>query len=47
MIELGNEVVGTVFVVLAAGLTFLMYYLWGFPYDHGANRSQVPRSRAH
>ena len=44
MFEFGNEVLGIAFVALAAGLTFLMYYLWGFPYDKQTQRSQAPRA---
>jgi len=32
--SLGNSILGTVLFALAAALTFLMFYVWKFPYDH-------------
>jgi cytochrome c553 len=39
---LGNTVLGTVLFILAAALTFLMFYVWKFPYDHEKTRSFAP-----
>jgi len=39
-----NAVFGGVFLLLALFLTFLMYYLWGFPFDKKKHRSSAPRS---
>src|SRR5437868_4971831 len=35
---------GVLFLALAFAATFLMYYLWGFPFDKVARRSAAPRS---
>ena len=40
---LGNEIFAGVFLALALVLTFLMYYLWKFPYDKTRNLSEAPR----
>ena len=37
-----NSLIGIVFVILAAVLTFLMFYVWKFPYDHQRHRSEAP-----
>ena len=42
--SLGNSILGTVLFVLAAALTFLMFYVWKFPYDHEKSHSSAPRS---
>jgi mono/diheme cytochrome c family protein len=34
---------GVLFVVLGASASFLMYYLWGFPFDHATHKSEAPR----
>ena len=39
-----NQTLGVAFLALALALTFLMFYLWRFPYDHSAHRSSAPRS---
>lgn len=39
-----NAILGTGFVVLALFLTFLMYHLWGCPFDAKRHRSSAPRS---
>jgi mono/diheme cytochrome c family protein len=39
-----NALLGGAFVLLALFLTFLMYYLWGFPFDKKKHRSSAPRS---
>ena len=44
MLGLGNQILGTAFVILALTLTFLMYYLWRFPYDKERHVSAAPRS---
>ncbi len=31
---LGNSLVGIAFLALAAALTFLLFYVWKFPFDH-------------
>jgi len=38
-----NVVLGLLFLGLALANTLLMYYLWGFPYDHAAHKSSAPR----
>lgn len=39
-----NAIFGGAFLLLALFLTFLMYYLWGFPFDKKKHRSSAPRS---
>ena len=39
---LGNSILGAVLFVLAAVLTFLMFYVWKFPYDHEKSLSFAP-----
>jgi len=39
-----NAGLGILFVVVAVAATFLMFYLWKFPYDHDALTSEAPRS---
>ena len=39
----GNQVFAIVFVVLATAATFLMYYLWGFPFNKEKLQSEAPR----
>ncbi|MFS4581113.1 hypothetical protein [Phaeobacter sp. C3_T13_0] len=39
-----NAVLGGAFLLVALFLTFLMYYLWGFPFDKQKHRSSAPRS---
>lgn len=39
-----NAIFGGTFLLLALFLTFLMYYLWGFPFDKTKHRSSAPRS---
>jgi len=39
-----NVIFGLCFFGLALANTLLMYYLWGFPYDHATHRSSAPRS---
>jgi hypothetical protein len=39
-----NAVLGTVFVLLGFGTAFLMYHLWGYPFDKVARKSEAPRS---
>ena len=39
---LGNSIIGSTFFALAAVLTFLMFYVWKFPYDHEKSRSLAP-----
>ena len=40
--SLGNSILGTVLFALAAALTFLMFYVWKFPYDHEKSHSFAP-----
>jgi len=40
--SLGNSILGTVLFALAAALTFLMFYVWKFPYDHEKSHSLAP-----
>ncbi|MDH3694361.1 MAG: hypothetical protein OER96_07325, partial [Gammaproteobacteria bacterium] len=44
MTSLGNSLVGLVFLSVAAALTFLMFYIWKFPFDHKLNKSEAPLS---
>lgn len=39
-----NAIFGGTFLLLALFLTFLMYYLWGFPFDKKKHASSAPRS---
>jgi cytochrome c553 len=39
---LGNSLIGIVFLFLAAALTFLMFYVWKFPFDHERYKSDAP-----
>jgi len=39
---LGNSILGTMLFALAAVLTFLMFYVWKFPYDHEKTHSFAP-----
>ena len=39
---LGNSILGTMLFALAAALTFLMFYVWKFPYDHENSHSYAP-----
>ncbi len=39
---LSNSLIGIVFLVLAAALTFLMFYAWKFPFDHERYKSAAP-----
>lgn len=35
---------GILFLVVGCATVFLMYYLWGFPFDHATHTSAAPRS---
>ena len=39
----GNAILGLVFLLLSAGGTFLMFYLWGYPFDHEKMVSAAPK----
>ncbi|MBB5515436.1 mono/diheme cytochrome c family protein [Rubricella aquisinus] len=39
-----NAILGGVFVLLALGLTILMFHLWGYPFDKTRHRSSAPRA---
>ncbi len=39
-----NAIFGIAFLLLALFLTFLMYHLWGYPFDKEKHRSSAPRS---
>ncbi len=41
---IGNQILGVVFVVISAASTFLMFHLWGFPFDKEKLRSSAPPS---
>src|ERR1700678_1118042 len=43
MNHLSNAVLGLLFMGFGAGASFLMYYLWGFPFDHETHTSEAPR----
>src|SRR5580693_8469530 len=43
MSPLVNSFLGVVFLVIAAAATFLMYHLWGYPYDKEKLHSAAPR----
>ncbi|MCW3098023.1 MAG: hypothetical protein JWL77_3641 [Chthonomonadaceae bacterium] len=40
---LTSAILGIVFVGLGGAATFLMYYLWGFPFDKATRTSSAPR----
>jgi len=40
--SVGNSILGIIFVALAAALTFLMFYVWKFPFDHDKSKSHAP-----
>ncbi|MBI3195845.1 MAG: hypothetical protein HYZ34_15460 [Ignavibacteriae bacterium] len=42
MDTLGNAILGLVFLAFSAASTFLMFYLWGFPFDHEKLKSTAP-----
>ena len=42
MDPVANAVLGIVFLALGAAGTFLMYHLWGYPYDHETHTSEAP-----
>jgi cytochrome c5 len=42
MDTLGNAILGLIFLALSATSTFLMYYLWRFPFDHVKLKSSAP-----
>ena len=42
MTSFENSIVGLVFIVIAGFLTFLMFYIWKFPYDHQKLKSDAP-----
>jgi len=39
---MGNSVLGMLFLALAAFITFLMFYVWKFPFDHEKLASSAP-----
>ena len=41
---IGNQVLGLIFLAVAAAQVLTGFYAWGFPYDHEKYRSQAPRS---
>ncbi len=43
MDPLGNAVLGIVFLIVGGGSTFLMFHLWGYPFDHETHTSEAPR----
>ena len=44
MFGIGNEVFGVAFLVVAGALVFLMFKVWGYPYDKATNKSTAPAS---
>ncbi|TWU28407.1 hypothetical protein [Bythopirellula polymerisocia] len=38
-----NSILGVAFLVVGTGATFLMYHLWGYPFDKEKLRSSAPR----
>ncbi|MGA2581877.1 MAG: cytochrome c [Tepidisphaeraceae bacterium] len=42
MSALTNTILGMAFLVLAIAATFLMYHLWGYPFDHEKLKSSAP-----
>jgi len=38
-----NEVLGMLFLLLSAAGTFLMFRLWGYPFDHEMLKNPAPR----
>ncbi len=42
MYTIVNSTLGVVFVILSAALTFLMFNIWKYPFDHEKLRSQAP-----
>jgi mono/diheme cytochrome c family protein len=38
-----NAILGLLFVFFGAAASFLMFYLWGFPFDHATHKSEAPR----
>ena len=43
MSALLNSLAGILFLVVSLATTFLMFYLWKFPYDHETHASSAPR----
>lgn len=41
---LSSAILGICFLVLSFAVTFLMYYLWGFPFDKATRTSAAPKS---
>jgi EamA domain-containing membrane protein RarD len=39
-----NATMGIVFCAVGLAATFLMYHLWGYPYDKATRTSKAPRS---
>jgi mono/diheme cytochrome c family protein len=37
-----NQILAILFVVISTAATFLMFYLWGFPYDKEKRKSEAP-----
>ena len=44
MTSLGNSLIGLTFLAVAAALTFLMFYIWKFPFNYELNKSHAPPS---
>ena len=42
MDPVANALLGIVFLALGAAGTFLMYHLWGYPFDHETHTSEAP-----
>ena len=39
-----SAVLGIVFVILGTATTFLMFHLWGYPFDKATRKSDAPKS---
>jgi hypothetical protein len=43
MNHFSNPLFGLLFVGVGSGASFLMFYPWGFPFDHSTHKSEAPR----
>jgi mono/diheme cytochrome c family protein len=44
MSPIGNAILGLVFLALGTATTFLMFHLWGYPFDEKTYKSEAPPS---
>lgn len=40
---IGNQVLGVIFLAVAAAQVLIAFYAWGFPYDHEKHKSEAPK----